>query len=386
MIDVIGRSRNIDLIWEILQEMGHLHLVNDKTFRIALKTLASARELKKCVDFFHLMNRNGLSYSLETLNKVLETLCCSKLVDEAKHIAFKLKPWIEPSGVTYEYLIFGFCEVGDLIEASKIWNLMVDEGFKPSFNTIDKMMDTFFRMNRLDEAMKLFQSMRLKRFEDLGLSSYKLVINWMCRRGKLAQAFVVFEEMQKREIQADNSTIGSLIYGLLSKGRVREAYKIFEGVKNPDLSVYHGMIKGFFRLRRAGEATEVFREMIKRGCEPIMHTYIILLQGHLGKKGRKGPDPFVNFDTIFVGGLVNAGKSIESTKYVERMLNRGMDVPRFDYNKFLHCYSSEEGVVMFEEVAKKLREVGLVDLADILARYGEKMATRERRRNRAIEP
>lgn len=106
----------------------------------------------------------------------------------------------------------------------------------------------------------------------------------------------------------------------------------------------------------------------------------------MGKKGRKGPDPFVNFDTIFVGGLVNAGKSIESTKYVERMLNRGMDVPRFDYNKFLHCYSNEEGVVMFEEVAKKLREVGLVDLADILARYGEKMATRERRRNRAIEP
>lgn len=278
MVDVIGRSRNIDLLWEILQEMGHLHLVNDKTFRIALKTLASARELKKCVDFFHLMNSNGLNYSLKTLNKVVETLCCYKLADEAKHIAFKLKPWIEPSGVTYEYLIYGFCEVGDLIEASKIWNLIVDEGFKPSFNAIDKMMDAFFRMNRLDEAMKLFQSMRLKRFEDLGLSSYRLVINWMCRRGKLAQAYVIFEEMQNRGIQADNLTIGSLIYGLLSKGRVTEAYKIFEGVKNPDLSVFHGIIKGFLRLRRAGEATQVFREMIKRGCEPIMHTYIMLLQ------------------------------------------------------------------------------------------------------------
>jgi hypothetical protein len=60
-----------------------------------------------------------------------------------------------------------------------------------------------------------------------------------------------------------------------------------------------------------------------------------------------------------------------------------LEVPRFDYNKFLHYYSSEEGVVMFKEVGKKLREAGFVDLADILQRYGEKMATRERRRRRS---
>ena len=117
-----------------------------------------------------------------------------------------------------------------------------------------------------------------------------------------------------------------------------------------------------------------------------MHTYIMLLQGHLGKRGRKGTDPLVNFETIFVGGLVKAGKSLEATKYVERSLRKGLEVPRFDYNKFLKYYSNEEGVVMFEEVAKKLREVGSVDLADIFERYGQRMATRDRRRNRAVEP
>lgn len=63
-------------------------------------------------------------------------------------------------------------------------------------------------------------------------------------------------------------------------------------------------------------------------------------------------------------------------------MNRGMEVLRFDYNKFLHYFSNEEGAVMFEDVAKKLREVGLVDLGDILERYGQKMATKDRRRNR----
>ena len=117
-----------------------------------------------------------------------------------------------------------------------------------------------------------------------------------------------------------------------------------------------------------------------------MHTYIMLLQGHLGKRGRKGTYPLMNFETIFVGGLVTVGKSLEDTKYVKRSLRKGVGVPRYDYNKILHYYSSEEGVVMFGEVAKKLREVGSVDLVDIFERYGLRMATRGRRRNISVEP
>jgi len=387
LLDVVGDSRNIDLFWELLQEMGRRRLVNDKTFRIALRTLAAARELKKCVEFFHLMNACGCVYSLETLNKVVEALCGDGLVEEAKFVVSKLKECIRPSGITYKCLIKGFCDVGDLVEASKVWNLMVDEGFQPDIDAVEKMMETFFKINQYDEALKLFQTMRTKRMNDLGLSTYRLVIEWMCKRGKISQAYVVFEEMRERGIQADNLTLASLIYGLLARGRVREAYRIGEGIEKPEISVYHGLIKGLLKLRRAREATQVFREMIKRGCEPTMHTYIMLLQGHLGRRGRKGTDPLVNFETIFVGGLVKAGKSLEATKYVERSLRRGLEVPRFDYNKFLHYYSNEEGVVMFEEVSKKLREVGLFDLADIFQRYGEKMATRDRRRrNRAVEP
>lgn len=386
MVDIIGKSRNTDLFWEFLQEMGRRRLVNDKTFKIALKTLAEVRELKKCVNFFHIMNDCGCEYSLERLNKVVETLCSCKHVVESKYLVLKLNEWIKPNEITYGWLIKGFCDVGDLIEASKFWNLMVDEGFVSGVDVIDKMIETFFKVNKYDEAMKVFQMMRVKRMNELGLSTYRLVINWMCKIGKIAQAYAMFEEMLKRGIEPDNLTLSHVIYGLLARGRVREAYKVFEADEKPDISVYHGLIKGLLRLRRASEATQVFREMIKRGCEPTMHTYIMLLQGHMGKRGRKGVDPLVNFDTIFVGGLVKAGKSLEATKYVERVMNRGVEVPRFDYNKFLHYYSNEEGVTMFEEIEKKLREVGLVDLADILKRYGEKMATRERRRNRAAEP
>jgi pentatricopeptide repeat protein len=99
---------------------------------------------------------------------------------------------------------------------------MVDEGFEPDIDAVEKMMETLFKINRYDEALKLFQMMRTKRMNDLGLSTYGLVIQWMCRRGKIAQAYVVFEEMGDRGIQANNLTLASLIYGLLARGRVRE--------------------------------------------------------------------------------------------------------------------------------------------------------------------
>ncbi|KAE8697661.1 putative pentatricopeptide repeat-containing protein [Hibiscus syriacus] len=143
MLDVIGKSRNIDLFWETCQEMGKLGLINDKTFRIVLKTLALSRELKKCLRFFHLMNEFGVGYNLETLNKVVESLCKDKLVEEAKFVVLKLKEWVEPNGVTYKWLIWGFCNVSDLIEASKIWNLMVDEGFEPHVEVVETMIVAF---------------------------------------------------------------------------------------------------------------------------------------------------------------------------------------------------------------------------------------------------
>ncbi|PQP92683.1 putative pentatricopeptide repeat-containing protein [Prunus yedoensis var. nudiflora] len=275
MVDVIGKARNIQLFWDMLHEMGRRRLLNDNTFLIALKTLAKAREFNKCVEFFRVMNGYGFDYSWETLNKVVESLCGSKLVVEAKFIVFKLKESIGPNGVTYRCLIEGFCDVGDLIEASKIWNLMVDEGFDPDIGAIEKMMETLFKTNRYGG-------------------------NWGSSCGVRGNA-------KEKDRSRLNSTLASLVYGLLARGRVRVAYKIVEGIEKPDINVFHGMIKGLLRT--------------------------------FGKE-RKGSDPLVNFDTIFVGGLVKAGKSLEATKYVERVIKRGLEVPRFDYNKFLHYYSN----------------------------------------------
>ncbi|KAL5991670.1 hypothetical protein ACLOJK_012579 [Asimina triloba] len=383
LLDIFGKARNVDLLWKFLQEETFdKRLVTVGTLRVAARWLAARKEMKRCVEMFHLLEDCHCydAYSVEILNSVVETLCGLKHLVEARYLVSKLRPRVEPDEATYGMLIDGFCEIGDLVEACKIWNRMAEEGLQPDIVACEKIMEAFCKCDRISDAFQMFRCVKMERIQDVDLSLYKLLITWLCSKGKLDEAYTVFAETLKRGVSADNATLGALVYGVVCKGRVREGCKIVEGLREPDISVYHGLIKGLLKLRKAKEATQVFREMAARGCEPTMHTYIMLLQGHLGKRGRKGPHPLVNFESIFVGGLVKVGKSLEATKYLERMMDGGVEVPRFDYNRFLHCFSNEEGGMMFEEVGKRLREVGLVDLADILVRYGENMTTRERRR------
>ena len=59
-------------------------------------------------------------------------------------------------------------------------------------DAVEKMMETHFKINRYDEALKLFQMMRTMRIDNLGLSTYRLVIEWMYKRGKNVQACMMF--------------------------------------------------------------------------------------------------------------------------------------------------------------------------------------------------
>ncbi|XP_020265814.1 putative pentatricopeptide repeat-containing protein At1g26500 [Asparagus officinalis] len=381
-LDVFGKSRNIDLLHSFLLEMSQTGLITKRSLEIAATHLAGAREIKKCVEIFEL--DDGFK-NVEVLNRVVRTLCARRYVDVAKSVVMKIKDLIPPDEATYGFLIVGFCRAGDLVEAAKIWNRVLDSGLEPDVSAYEEIVETLFKNNRFEDAMIMFKRLQQRKFCNLGSASYCIVIDWVCKEGKITYAFMVLAEMLKRGIEVDKSALGDLIYGLLVRKRVREGYRIFQGVEEPDINMHHGLMKGLLRLRRAREATQVLREMVKRGCEPNMHTYIMLLQGHLGKRGRKGRDPMVNFESIFVGGLVKAGRTLEATKYVERMMKvKGVEVPRFDYNKFMYWFSNEEGLVMFEEVGMRLKEVGLVDVGDVLLVYGQRMATRDRRRKARV--
>ncbi|EER99662.1 putative pentatricopeptide repeat-containing protein At1g26500 [Sorghum bicolor] len=380
LLDVLAKSGNIDLLHSTLFSLPR-SLLSAAALRAAVRGLAPAREVGKVAKLVTLFPE---CHRARVLTFVTDVACsepcrlpdvAEKAIKRAEH-----RHGVERTGRCCDLLVVAYCRAGSLADACRVWNGMERRGLEPGAAAYQEIVVTMFKNNRVADAMKMFDGMRRNGVPDNEGGCCCAVVSWLCKDGRVWGAYMVLAEMVKRGLEVDGELLGDLVYGLMVRRRAREAYRVFHGVKEKDIALYHGLMKGLLRIKRAGEATEVFREMITRGCEPNMHTYIMLLQGHLGKRGRKGRDPLVNFESIFVGGLVKAGRTLEVTKFVERTMWGGVDVPRFDYNKFLYYFSNEEGAVMFEEVGKRLREVGVIDLADILSAYGERMTTRDRRR------
>ncbi|KAK3127612.1 hypothetical protein QOZ80_7AG0575750 [Eleusine coracana subsp. coracana] len=379
LLDVLAKSSNIDLLHSTLHALPR-GLLSAAAIRAAVRGLAPAREVGKVAALLTLFPECHRARVLTFVTDVACSTC--RLPDVAEKVIKRVehRHGVVRTPRCSELLVVAYCRAGALADACRVWNGMGRGGLEPGAAAYQEIVVTMFKNNRLADAMMVFDGMRRSGVPDSGGGCCRAVVSWLCKEGRVWGAYMVFAEMFKKGLKVDGEVLGDLVYGLMTRRRVREGYRVFHGAKERDIALYHGLMKGLIRIKRAGEATEVFREMITRGCEPNMHTYIMLLQGHLGKRGRKGRDLLVNFESIFVGGLVKAGRTLEATKFVERTMWGGVDVPRFDYNKFLYYFSNEEGVAMFEEVGKRLREVGLIDLGDILSTYGERMATRDRRR------
>jgi pentatricopeptide repeat protein len=383
LLDVLAKSSNIDLLHSTLHSLPR-GLLSAAAMRAAVRGLAPAREVGKVAALLTLFPECHRARVLTFVTDVACSTCrlpdvAEKVIKRAEH-----RHGVARTARCCELLVVAYCRAGSLADACRVWNAMGRGGLEPGAAAYQEIVVTMFKNNRVADAMMVFDGMRRSRVPDEGGGCCRAVVSWLCKEGRVWGAYMVFAEMFKKGVDVDGEVLGDLVYALMARRRVREGYRVFHGANEKDIALYHGLMKGLMRIKRAGEATEVFREMITRGCEPNMHTYIMLLQGRLGKRGRKGRDPLVNFESIFVGGLVKAGRTLEATKFVERTMWGGVDVPRFDYNKFLYYFSNEEGVAMFEEVGKRLREVGLIDLGDILSTYGERMATRDRRRRAMI--
>ncbi|KAJ8629502.1 hypothetical protein MRB53_022825 [Persea americana] len=73
-----------------------------------MKSLAVTKDMKRCVGFFKLMHAQKLFDGVEMLDVVGESLCCAKLVAEARNlIVLKLKSLVKPSATTYGFLVHG---------------------------------------------------------------------------------------------------------------------------------------------------------------------------------------------------------------------------------------------------------------------------------------
>ncbi|OVA04775.1 Pentatricopeptide repeat [Macleaya cordata] len=109
---------------------------------------------------------------------------------EAKQLFDEFEKGSVPSVLTYNTLIAGMCERGELQEAGRLWDDMVEKGIVPNVFT------------------------------------YNMLIKGFCKAGKASDGLRILEEMLEKECMPNKATYSILVEGLYCSGKEEEVMKV----------------------------------------------------------------------------------------------------------------------------------------------------------------
>lgn len=394
-MNILGKTRQFETMMALLEEMGEKGLLTMETFSIAIKAFAAAKERKKAVGIFDLMKKYKFKVGVDTINYLLDSLGREKLGKEAQAIFEKLKDKFTHNLQTYTVLLNGWCRVKNLMEAGRMWNEMVDKGFKPDIVAHNTMLEGLFKCKKKSDAIKLFEVMKAKGPLP-NVRSYTIAIRYFCKQRMMKDAVEYFQEMIDSGCQPDVAVYTCLITGFGNQKRMDMVYDLLKEMREkgcpPDGRTYNALIKLMTNQHMPNDAARVYKKMIQSGIEPTIHTYNMIMKSFFVTKDyemglafwdemyQNGFCPDDNSYTVFIGGLIRQGRSEEACKYLEEMIEKGMKAPQLDYNKFAADFSRAGKPDILEELAQKMKFAGKFEVSNVFARWADMMKKRVKRR------
>lgn len=386
MMTILGKTRQFETMVSLLEEMGVKGLLTMETFVIAFKAFAAAKERKKAVGIFELMKYYRFKYGVDTVNCLLDTLARAKLGKEMQLLFDKLKGRFTPNLHTYAVLLNGWCRVKNLMEAGRVWNEMIDKGFKPDVVVHNTMLGGLLRSHKRSDAIKLFELMKAKG-PPPNVRSYSILIQNFCKQKQMKEAIDFFYEMRESGCQPDVAVYTSLITGFGNRNKMEMVHRLLKAMKEdgctPDGVTYNALIKLMTRQRMPDDAVRIYKKMIQNGVEPSIHTYVMIMKSYFQTRNydmgravwdemiQKGCCPDDNSYTVLIGGLISQGRVGEACEYLEEMMEKGMKIPQLDFNKFAADFSRAGKPDILEEMAQKMKFAGKFQLYNVFARWAE---------------
>ncbi|KAJ0978589.1 hypothetical protein J5N97_014063 [Dioscorea zingiberensis] len=395
MLTILGKTRQFETMVAMLEEMGKQKLLTIEAFKISIKAFASAREMKKSIGIFQLMKKYNFKGDCNTFNCLIDSLAKAKLGKEANTLFTKMKDQYLPNLRTYTVLLFGWCKLKNLVEAGRIWNEMIDNGFKPDIVAHNTMLEGLIRAQRRPEAIKMFGLMKTKGPKP-NARTYTVMIHDMCKGGKMDNAVGCFEEMLAAGVAPDAATYTCLIVGFGNARRMDKVSGLLKEMEEkgcpPDGRTYNALIKLMTNRSMPDDAVRIYKRMISSGFEPTIHTYNMMMKSYFHgnnydmgcavweEMGKKGICPDVNSYTVFIGGHIRHGRPEEAHKYIEEMINKGMNAPQIDYNKFAADFSRAGRPDVLHDMAQKMKFSGKFEVSNVFNHWAERMNKRVKKR------
>ncbi|KAJ3702326.1 hypothetical protein LUZ61_006031 [Rhynchospora tenuis] len=274
----------------------------EHAFLSLLRSLGRSRRPLAALRLFRLAPKSlRLPHSVKSYNAVLALLVSNGQIPLALSLFDEMrKENIVPTVGTHNVMLKALCVSGYVENAVKLfWGMAEVDAC--SYNII---IDGLCKNGKLREAKELFDEMP-KRGIEATVVSFTTVIHWFLKSGDAASAMEMFSEMCKREISPNNVTYSSLIDGLCKEGQSIMAYDLLNRMIKERISpngiTYRSLICGLCKEERLNEAMEVFDRMRLHGKMPDADLF--------GK---------------IITGLCISGRVLQAANYLDEMVLSGI--------------------------------------------------------------
>lgn len=143
------------------------------------------------------------------------SFCKEGEIDDAKKVYDQM---VEgggiPSVLVFHSLIKGFCQNGFLIEAIELMNCMISEGYSPNASTFNGLIKQFCEQGKVRSALSFIEDI-IGRGCLPNTESYSPVVVWLCKEKDLQKALGIVLQMVEKGIIPDYSIWNSLLLCLI---------------------------------------------------------------------------------------------------------------------------------------------------------------------------
>ncbi|XP_052197423.1 pentatricopeptide repeat-containing protein At2g17670 [Diospyros lotus] len=219
------------------------------TTDVAVRSLCNAGCLDLALELFKEFCLKHSPPDSYTYNFLLKHLCKDRPVSVVNNFIKEMRDCfgIKPDLVAYTILIDNVCNKKNLREATRLLELLSEDGFKP-----DRYV-------------------------------YNIIMKGYCMLSQGSEVLWVYKKMKEGGVEPDLVTYNTLIFGLSKSGRVKEARKYLNVMAEmghfPDEVTYTSLMNGMCREGNALGALQLLEEMEAQGCSPNSCTYNTLLHG-----------------------------------------------------------------------------------------------------------
>ncbi|CAI9118414.1 OLC1v1019982C1 [Oldenlandia corymbosa var. corymbosa] len=351
MVDVMGKSRKFDRMFELVEEMKQLdgYITRDTMIKV-IRRLAKAGKFDEAITVFRGLEQFGLSKDINNLNILIHALIKNQGIELAEKVYLEFKDIIPPNVYTFNILAHGWCKIRKLKKAKETVEEMKRFGFNPDAVTCTSFIEAHCR----EKDFRKVEDM-LKYMEKNGLvpsvTTYTIMITAFGKAKEINRALEAYEKMKKQGCIPDSELYGALIQALSRSGRWKDARELFEDMGkqgvNPDRLAYNTMIAAAVFDSREEDALMLLKRMEESRCKPNIETYTPLLKMCCKLKRMKvlsfllshmfSNNVSLTFGTydLLITGLCRSGHVDRACTLFEELVHKGFAPTDSMYGKLL---------------------------------------------------